>query len=83
LLHERLVDRSKALVNSRVSKIDHSEKGVVVHCENGKEYAGDIVVGADGVHSVVREEMRRYADVETKRLMEKDRKSLYHSFCGS
>lgn len=72
------MDKSKALVNSRVSKIDHSGKGVVVHCENGEEYAGDIVVGADGVHSVVREEMRRYADGKTQRLMEKDKKSLYH-----
>jgi 2-polyprenyl-6-methoxyphenol hydroxylase-like FAD-dependent oxidoreductase len=75
-LYEWLSDKSKAVSNSRVSKVDHSHEGVVVYCENGKSYAGDVVVAADGVHSVVRSEMRRYADEETKSLMEKDKKSL-------
>lgn len=75
ILYERLEDKSKLFVNTRVVKVDHSRNGVIVRCEDGKTYAGDIVVAADGVHSVVRSEMRKYADLETNGLMDKDRKS--------
>lgn len=78
ILYERLEDKSKAFLNTRVTKVDHSENGVVVHFDNGKTYAGDIIVAADGVRSVVRSEMRRHADAETKSLMEKDKKSKDH-----
>ena len=77
ILHGRLEDKSKIELNSRVIAVDHSEKGVVVHCDDGKVYPGDIVVAADGVNSFVRSEMRRYADAKTKSLMEKDSKSKH------
>ena len=34
----------------------------IVTCEDGSKYSGDIVVGCDGVHSVVRMEMWRITD---------------------
>lgn len=75
ILYERVEDKSKLVVNTRVTKVDHLEKGVVIHSDDGKTYAGDIVVAADGVRSVVRSEMRRYADAETELIMKKDKKS--------
>jgi hypothetical protein len=82
ILYERLKDKSKVFVNSRVTKAEHSRKGVVVHVKGGQVYSGDIVVGADGVHSVVRSEMRRYADEKTKSLMIKDKNSEFHHLHG-
>lgn len=80
-MYETISDKSKILTKQRCNNIIHSEKGVIVKCENGQTYEGDVVVGADGVHSFVREEMRRYADAEIAELMKLDRKSEYSSFC--
>lgn len=77
ILHGRLDDKSKIELNSRVTAVDHSENGVVVHCDNGMVYSGDVVVAADGVNSFVRSEMRRHADAKLKSLMEKDNKSKH------
>lgn len=79
-MYDNLDDKSKIIVSQRCSSIDHSEDGVTVKCEDGKEYTGDVVVGSDGVHSFVRSEMRRYADAKTEELMKKDRKSktIFH-----
>ena len=43
-------------------KVDHSSTGVTVHCTDGSHFAGDIVAGADGIHSTTRYEMWRHAD---------------------
>ncbi|CZR66819.1 uncharacterized protein PAC_16720 [Phialocephala subalpina] len=75
-MYETISDKSKVLTSQRCDSIIHTEKEVTVKCTNGKEYKGDIVVGADGVHSLVRSEMRRYADAETDELTKNDRKSL-------
>lgn len=48
--------------NKRVSKIEHSSEGVTVFCTDDTVYKGDIVVGADGAHSIVRHEMWRHMD---------------------
>ncbi|KUJ19502.1 FAD/NAD(P)-binding domain-containing protein [Mollisia scopiformis] len=76
IMYENLRDKSKIQINARCKTIEHSEQGVTVKCEDGKEYKGDVVVGADGVHSFVRSEMRRYADAKTEELMKQDKKSL-------
>lgn len=80
VLYDNLDDKSKILVSQRCSSIAHSEDSVAVKCEDGKEYAGDVVVGTDGVHSFVRSEMRRYADAKMAELMKKDKKSktIFH-----
>ena len=43
-------------------KVIHSDTGVRVVTKDGEEFAGDIVVGMDGVHSVIRQEMWALAD---------------------
>lgn len=61
ILYDGLEDKSKVVVNKKVVAIDDSETVVNVHCDDGSQYTGDVVAGADGVHSVTRKEMWRYA----------------------
>jgi 2-polyprenyl-6-methoxyphenol hydroxylase-like FAD-dependent oxidoreductase len=51
--------QSKLLINKRISRIDHSCDAVTVHCRDGSVYSGDILAGADGIHSQARSEMWR------------------------
>jgi 2-polyprenyl-6-methoxyphenol hydroxylase-like FAD-dependent oxidoreductase len=43
-----------------VSRIEHKDTGIIVHCDDGSSFPGDIAVGADGVYSTVRREMQNY-----------------------
>ena len=66
-LYDKIQDKSKVLTGKRVQTIDNSDPTIVnVITTDGSRYSGDIVVGADGVHSVVRQEMARL-DVDTGR----------------
>lgn len=60
-LFDSLKTKEKVLTNKRVTRVDSVEGGVRVFTEDGFEYTGDIVVGADGIHSAVRKEMWRNA----------------------
>nr|BDX35614.1 FAD-dependent monooxygenase StrN [Stachybotrys sp.] len=53
--------KGQVLTGKKVQKVEQDESGATVHCSDGTSYHGDIVVGADGVHSKVREEMWRTA----------------------
>jgi geranylgeranyl reductase family protein len=44
---------ARVVQGARVSQIDRSAGGVVVRCVDGREYGGRLVIGADGVNSVV------------------------------
>ncbi|OAA73961.1 Monooxygenase, FAD-binding protein [Cordyceps fumosorosea ARSEF 2679] len=61
VLFNNLRDQSKILTNKRVGQIVETETGVDVITTDGDVYSGHIVIGADGVHSIVRKEMRRMA----------------------
>ncbi|EEP76514.1 predicted protein [Uncinocarpus reesii 1704] len=56
-LHDQLRDKSKVLERSRVESITEEDGIVRVLLADGTQVAGDLVVGADGVHSKVRELM--------------------------
>jgi 2-polyprenyl-6-methoxyphenol hydroxylase-like FAD-dependent oxidoreductase len=62
VLYDHIKDKSKIMTNRRVSGIESDEHGVVVTTTDGSTYEGDMVVGADGIHSAVRHEMWRIAD---------------------
>ena len=62
LLYSHVPDKSKLLPGKRVSRIVHSETGVRVITQDGEEFQGDIAIGADGTHSVVRREIWDLAD---------------------
>lgn len=65
LLYDHLEDKSKVHAGhgKRVIRVDHSVDGVEVFTEDGSSYSGDVVVGCDGIHSSVRSEMWRHADL--------------------
>ncbi|KAJ5780716.1 hypothetical protein N7457_005876 [Penicillium paradoxum] len=57
-LYDNLGDKSKVHTSCAISSIHSTDDGVRVETD-GRVYEGDIVVGADGVHSYVRHEMDR------------------------
>ncbi|KAJ5120787.1 FAD binding domain-containing protein [Penicillium bovifimosum] len=58
--------KDNMLPNKTVSRIDQTDSGVIVHCQDGSSYHGDVVVGCDGVNSKAstRSEMCRLASEE-------------------
>lgn len=73
-LYDQLEDKSRILLNKKVSTIEHGKDSVTVNCADGSQFTGDVVIGADGIHSRTRKEMQRYAE-ETgpKGLMDRDK----------
>ena len=61
VLYSHIIDKSKLLVQKRVTTVQYGEGYVEVITTDGSRYHGDILVGADGTHSRVREEMVRLA----------------------
>ncbi|CAG9986558.1 unnamed protein product [Clonostachys byssicola] len=53
--------RSNIYVNKKVSNITVEGESTIVHCADGTSYSGSAVIGADGVHSVIRANMRTLA----------------------
>ncbi|KAJ5096823.1 hypothetical protein N7456_007544 [Penicillium angulare] len=64
VLFENLESKSKIHTSCKVSKIEISMTGVFVELENGDIFDGDIVIGADGIHSRVLQEMQRHAEID-------------------
>ncbi|RMJ12389.1 hypothetical protein CDV36_007925 [Fusarium kuroshium] len=62
VLYDKLKFKDRVLTRKRVTRVDMTEGLVKVHTTDGSVYSGDIVVGADGVHSAIREEMWRHAN---------------------
>lgn len=78
ILYENLKDKSKVHPNQRVKNISSTESGVTVTAEDGSTWTGDIVVGADGVRSAVRQEMWRIAREDKSDLLgEEDAKCKF------
>jgi 2-polyprenyl-6-methoxyphenol hydroxylase-like FAD-dependent oxidoreductase len=42
-----------------IETVEESDQGVTVTTADGRMFTGDMLVGADGIHSVVRREMWR------------------------
>jgi FAD dependent monooxygenase len=53
-------------LNSEVTGVEETSDGVVVTTTNGTRYHGHLVVGADGVHSVIRSEIWRASPIVTE-----------------
>ncbi|KAL2847550.1 monooxygenase [Aspergillus pseudoustus] len=60
-LYDCISDKSKLLTDKRVATVRHLDDAVEVTTTDGSTYHGDILVGTDGVHSRVRQEMVRHA----------------------
>ncbi|KAL1616621.1 hypothetical protein SLS56_011342 [Neofusicoccum ribis] len=61
VLYNHVKDKSKILLSKRVVSISSSGEKVEMKTDDGSSYAGDMLVGADGIHSKVRSEMWRMA----------------------
>lgn len=51
--------KEKILTRKKVIKIEQDEETVCVSCADGTTFSGSIVIGADGVHSRTREQLRQ------------------------
>jgi 2-polyprenyl-6-methoxyphenol hydroxylase-like FAD-dependent oxidoreductase len=56
-MYEAQPNKNKLLCNKQVPSIDQDEDGVKVTTKDWSVYEGDIVIGADGVCSTVRQSM--------------------------
>ncbi|KAF9351387.1 hypothetical protein BGX26_010589 [Mortierella sp. AD094] len=56
--------KEKILYGKKVTAIDQDEKSATVRCADGSVYTSDIVVGADGAYSAVRQNM--YTELASK-----------------
>lgn len=65
-MYEAQPEKSKLLPNKKLEKIEEDKDGVKVTTTDGSVYEGDIVVGADGVWSSVREHMWKEMEKEEK-----------------
>ncbi|KAI1121478.1 FAD dependent monooxygenase [Nemania abortiva] len=59
ILYDKLKSKACVHVKKEVVSITNSQSGAVVRTADGSVYEADLVVGADGVHSVVRSEIWR------------------------
>lgn len=82
-LYESLPDKSFIRTSTRVERIEHTESGVKVHLADGTIEEGDLVVGADGVHSLTRELMWDWAaENDPSCIPDSDKKALFTSYKG-
>ncbi|KAJ5111143.1 hypothetical protein N7532_001678 [Penicillium argentinense] len=65
VLFQNLQDKSKVFPACDVFKIEELDGGVQVALKDGSIITGDILVGADGVHSRMRDEIWRIAESES------------------
>ena len=76
VLYDLLPDQSRVQVDKKVVSLEHDQNGqVAVKVEDGGVYKGDLVVGADGVHSRVRNEIWRLADKEKPGIIKDNEKN--------
>ena len=82
-LYDNLPDQSKIRTSARVERIEHTETGVKVFLTDGTFEEGDLVIGADGVHSLVRQLMWDYAAKnDPDAIPESDKKVLFSQYKG-
>ncbi|RDA85088.1 hypothetical protein CP532_3105 [Ophiocordyceps camponoti-leonardi (nom. inval.)] len=74
ILYSKLDGKHLVHTSQRVVRIEDDGHQAIVRTGDGKEYSGDLVVGADGVHSIVRSEIWRH---DTKGIVtDKEKSSL-------
>ncbi|CAO3563740.1 unnamed protein product [Mortierella alpina] len=61
------ISPAKIHLGKKVLSIEQNSEGVSIECSDGKTYHGDILVGADGAYSCVRQGL--YRDLQHKNLL--------------
>ena len=80
ILYSR-VPKEKILHNKNVQTIVNEEHGVRVMCADGSTYKGDILVGADGAYSLVRQSIYKQLKEKNKLPAEDSRPLPYNCLC--
>ncbi|KAK6088712.1 FAD binding domain-containing protein [Seiridium cupressi] len=62
LLYENLQHKERVMTDMKVIKVQQADGGIQVITKDGKVVKGTLVIGADGVHSSVRQQMIRMGD---------------------
>ncbi|PNY24071.1 FAD-dependent urate hydroxylase [Tolypocladium capitatum] len=73
-LYDTLPDKSRVHFNKKIEKIVENTDGVEISFADGTTERGDFVLGADGVHSVVRQAMWDHANTVEPGLITVDEK---------
>ncbi|KAL4755992.1 FAD-dependent oxidoreductase [Aspergillus foveolatus] len=81
ILYTKLSDRSRIQLRSRVVSVLASDDGVTVTTDDAQTYTGQLVVGADGVHSRVRSEMWKAAQKLGQGIMIKEQQGIATEYC--
>jgi len=72
-LYENLKNKDNVIAGARVQTVNYLQGGVEVATTAGQTFKGDLLVGADGVYSAVRQEMWRLAEeMQTESFPRKD-----------
>lgn len=80
-LYNNLPDKSTIKLSKRVDHIEHTDTGIRVILTDGTVEEGDMVIGADGVHSTVRTQMWDYASkFEPSTIPESDKSALFSEY---
>ncbi|RYP11134.1 hypothetical protein DL765_007883 [Monosporascus sp. GIB2] len=80
-LYDHFPDQSKILTSKRVLSVDRLADGVQVHCQDGSKFTGDIIAGADGVHSRIRREMWRHAERDNAlKYLKRDQNAMFAEY---
>ncbi|CAJ0548379.1 Ff.00g019920.m01.CDS01 [Fusarium sp. VM40] len=59
ILYNNLKHKDRVLTRKRVTRLEIKMDAMQAYTEDGSVYEGELVVGADGIHSAVRDEMWR------------------------
>ncbi|KAF9417144.1 hypothetical protein BGZ94_010025 [Podila epigama] len=62
----RQIPRDRILLGKRILSFSQNEKYVTIRCSDNSVYQGDILVGADGAYSAVRQQMFKDLKLENK-----------------
>lgn len=82
-LYENLPDKSRIHTSRKVDHIEHTENSVRVFLSDGTIEEGDMVIGSDGVHSIVKQQMWTYASkAEPGAIPESDKTAVFSEFGG-
>ena len=69
VLRRKLGEQCDIRVNKRINKIEETPQGVMVTSEDGEQTHGQLVVGCDGAHSIVRHAIWERANEYSPRLI--------------
>ncbi|MBE3049704.1 hypothetical protein IMZ48_45850 [Candidatus Bathyarchaeota archaeon] len=75
ILYDNLHFKDRVLTEKRVNHVEMDANQATAYTKDGSSYSGDILIGADGVHSAVRSEMWRNASEAGSELFKGDEAS--------